>query len=86
MFDNILTDFSYDYLNFFSLTLDKQTNLLSNVTHIICQSNYTKFTADELKAIEQANIHCVAMNYLQVFILHENTPDVKGFLFKPNKA
>lgn len=85
MFHSILTDYSYAF-HLLSLPLDKQSEILSNVTHIICQLNHTKFTADELKAIEQAEIHCVSMSYLQVFILSENTPDVKNFLFKQNKA
>lgn len=56
--------------------------LLADVTHIICQQNYANFTPDEIKALEQANVHRVTINYLQVYITSETTPDVKAFLFK----
>lgn len=66
----------------FSLPLDKQMTLLADVTHIICQMNHANFTADEIKALDQANVHRVIINYLQACITSETTPDVKAFLFK----
>lgn len=64
------------------MPLDKQLAALAEVTHIICQPNYANFTTDEIKALDEMNVHRVTINYLQSCILNETTPDVKAFLFK----
>lgn len=73
-------------IDFSRLPLDKQTNILAELTHIVCQNKHTRFSADEEKAIKQANIICVNMLYLNDLILNENAPDVKAHLFKLSKA
>ncbi|XP_055297166.1 DNA topoisomerase 2-binding protein 1-A [Sitodiplosis mosellana] len=64
------------------LPLDKQMTLLVDATHILCQQNYAKFTPNEIKALDEANVHRVNVNYLQACITNETTPDVKQFSFK----
>lgn len=59
---------------------------LTEATHVICQSNHTTFTADEIKALDQATVHRVTMNFLQSYITNEQTPDAKNFVFQPSKA
>lgn len=82
----IFIDFNHFFPIIYSLPLNKQTALLSNATHIICQGINANFTPDELKSIEQFNVYAVNMNYLQQYILSETTPDIQAYLFKPAKS
>lgn len=63
------------------MALNKQAALLADATHVICQANSANFTADEINALDKANVHAVSVNYLQSYIQSEKPPDVKAYLF-----